>query len=359
MKQKSEKDPRSQESGKAGDKSIRQLLEQAGRRPDIPTADFRSIKAAARVEWQQLVDTRRSRKSWWTMMTPLPAAAGILVVLALGIWWRAETVRPGLEAIASIELFSGDVWLEQRAEMAGAELALTEGGSLTAGMELVTSDNPEGSPSLISVRLTNGQSVRLRSGTRARFSSKSRIELLHGAVYVDSGSAAHQSGVEISTPFGSVFDVGTQFEVRVGEADETLRIRVRSGSVSLVREQGQYSASVGEELLVQQDGSVSRGSYEPFGSDWEWILNAAPALDIEGLPLADFLDWAAAETGLEVQYEDQVLAGSASTIELHGTIDGLRPDEAVVAVLPGTGLGHRIEAGILFVSRLPAGGGGV
>jgi len=190
--------------------------------------------------------------------------------------------------------------------------------------------------------------------------SSSQIELLEGAVYVDSGpDLSSRASVEIATPFGIVSDIGTQFEVRLGDTVEALRVRVRSGSISLVSGHEQYAAAIGEELTVTADGSVSRGAYETFGTDWGWILSAAPTLDIEGLPLRDFLNWVAIETALQIRYEDDVLAGSVSAIELHGTIEDLRPDEALVAVLPGTGLGHRIEDGTLLIMRLPPGSGGV
>ena len=337
-----------------GDKEIRKLLEKAGRRPEIPAADFRGIKAVARAEWQQLVEAKRSKTRWWKLLTPLPAAAGILMVLALAWWWRTETVRPAVQAVATVELIKGDVRLE------GGDSQLAAGVPLSQGVELTTGASRDAHPGFVSIRLAGGQSLRLDSATRARLTSGSQIELLEGAVYVDSGpDLPSNTSVEISTPFGNVSDIGTQFEVRVSDTEEALRIRVRSGSISLVRGQEQYAAAVGEELTVGANGSVNRGLYETFGTDWDWILSAAPNLDIEGLPLRDFLDWVAAETALQIRFEDDVLAGSVSTIELHGTIEDLRPDEALVAVLPGTGLGHRIEGGTLTITRLPPGSGGV
>ena len=92
-----------------GEKEIDELLKQAGRRPEIPATDFRVIKAAARAEWRQLVESKRNRKRWWGLPTPLPAAAGILLVLALAWWWRAETTRHTVQEVATIELLRGDV----------------------------------------------------------------------------------------------------------------------------------------------------------------------------------------------------------------------------------------------------------
>ena len=340
------------------EREVRQLLEEAGRRPEIPQDDFRVIKAATRAEWQQFVDARKGRRRGWRgLMTPLPAAAGILLALLLAFfWWQREPELPPAEAVATIELFSGDVWLE---ESLGATHAIA-GGSLTPGTELVTGDSSDGRRNLLAIRLANDQSLRLDSGTRARLDSTSRIELIRGAVYVDSGlHPSDQTAVEISTPFGSVVDVGTQFEVRLGDEDQPLRVRVRSGSVFFADGDGEHTATAGEELLVRLDGSVARGNYGASGGEWDWILSAAPALAIDGLALTDFLDWVAAETGLEVRYEDEVLVDAATAIELHGSIEGLRPDEAIIAVLPGTGLAHEVDDGTLSIRRLPPGGGGV
>lgn len=338
---------------------VRQLLEQAERRPEIPPAYFRVIKAAAHQEWRQLVEAKKSRIRWRAFMTPLPAAAGILVVAGLAFWWRSASVPTVSATIASIELSSGDVWIEEQPGESARESQPASGDNLGAGVELVTGSGIDDPPALIAVRLANGQSVRLHPGSRARLVSPTHVELLKGAVYVDSGDAQDLEGIEIFTAFGTVFDVGTQFEVRMSETEETLRVRVRSGSISLVREAGTHSATIGEELRVDGDGVISRGTYNRSGADWDWILSAAPALDIEGQPLNSFLDWVSDETGLEITYEDQVLAGAATTIELHGTIEGLRPDEALVAVLPGTGLDHQIDGGRLIIRRRPLGSGGV
>jgi hypothetical protein len=337
-----------------GEEEIHELLEQAGRRPEIPTTDFRIIKAAAKAEWQQLVESKRSHKRWWELPTPLSAAAGILLVLALAWWWRAETTVPAVQEVATIELFRGDV------SLVGEDRQPAVGASLGQDVELLTGAGNGEHADVVSLRLAGGQSLRLDSATRAILTSSSKIDLLEGAVYVDSGPDLPGSqSVEVSTPFGTVSDIGTQFEVRVNKTEGALRIRVRSGSISLVRGQEQYAAAMGEELAIGADGSFNRGLYEVSGTDWDWILNAAPTLDIEGLPLRAFLDWVARETSLQIRYEDDVLAGLVSAIDLHGTIEGLRPDEALVVVLPGTGLGHRIEGSMLFITRLPPGSGGV
>ena len=66
--------------------------------------------------------------------------------------------------------------------------------------------------------------------------------------------------------------------------------------------------------------------------------------------MQSFLDWVARETALEVRYHADIEA-SAPGIRLHGTIEHLRPDEALAVVLRGSGLDYRIEEGELLVLR--------
>lgn len=332
------------------DDEIRDLLEQAGHRAEIPTEDFLAIKANARAAWMQLVDARASRQRWWGILSPLAAAVGILLLVGLAWVWRHQTAPPAPASVATVELLSGDVRLAETA--AGGDVALEIGAGLPAGTALETRQQGDGTPGLVALRLAAGQSLRLSPGGRARLVSAATIELLAGAVYVDSDAASEDSGVVVLTPYGSVTDIGTQFEVRLGATADGLRVRVRRGLVALAHANEQHTAKQGEELAVAADGSVDRALYDPIGPDWDWVLSAAPTLEIQGVTLSRFLDWVARETSLVVEFEDEALAGAATAIELHGSIDGLRPDEAVHAVLPGTGLDYQIEAGKLRIERL-------
>ncbi|MGH2651937.1 MAG: hypothetical protein ACRDHK_12100, partial [Actinomycetota bacterium] len=69
------------------------------------------------------------------------------------------------------------------------------------------------------------------------------------------------------------------------------------------------------------------------------------------------LDWIGRETGLRIEYGDPTIASDASTIVLHGSIEGLRPDETLAAVLPTCGLGHSVEGGALILDRAFPGSG--
>jgi hypothetical protein len=63
------------------------------------------------------------------------------------------------------------------------------------------------------------------------------------------------------------------------------------------------------------------------------------------------LRWVSRETAWRLQYEDEALAELATTIRLHGSIEGMAPDASVAVVLPGSGLDYRLEGGALRITR--------
>jgi hypothetical protein len=313
------------------------LFETAGRRPEVPTADLAAIKAAARLEWQRLVNSRQRRWQGFRSLTPAALAAGLALVLVIGWWWMSRGFQPAAEMLATIDLLAGEIRVEAAPERPGDQVrAPFIGDALRVGDRLVTAERREESRSWASLRWASGHSVRLDSGTEVLLASKGRLELQKGAVYLDSANASDSTAsLEVMTPFGSVREIGTQFEVRLEEGESAaLRVRVREGEVALVRDDHSHSVAVGQELTLTRDGSLSRSEVARYGSEWEWVLAAAPGFDIEGATLAAFLDWVSRESGWSVKYADEA------------------PVDSLGVVLPATGLGYRLESGgTLLVTR--------
>lgn len=327
---------------------IQQLLESAGRRPEVPPGDLAMIKAAARAEWQEAVAARQ-RSSRFAL--PLALAASLILALAVGWWWFRQGTPIARDVVATVERLEGDVELRGPPDF-GPPARLAVGQTLVAGAELATVQGPAGQPARLAIRLASGSSLRLDTGTSLQLRSSTSLELKTGAVYFDSG-AARTSGrtIDISTPFGEVYDVGTQFEVRLADAEAPLRVRVREGAVSVVTGAETHSAQAGVELTLGADGSVARGAVAPYGPAWEWVLAAAPTLDTAGVSLGAYLDWLSRETGWQVRYADEALAASVTGIRLYAPIEGLSPDESVGVVVPSSGLGYRLEDGTLMITE--------
>lgn len=323
---------------------LRRLLETAGPRPPVPPEELAAIKAAAREDWRSSLGRqgRGHRRGRWRMAAPLALAATLVIALVLGLWWRVLRSPAGSATVATIERVRGTVRAEGVALETGAELA--------AGSEIATaSGDPE--PAWVTLRLVGAQSVRLRAGSRLRLVDGSALELLEGAVYVD--SAVEGQSLEVRTPLGNVRDVGTQFEVRLGGGGGSLRIRVREGAVELRRGAEIHSAVSGEEVTLDRDGALERRAITPWHDDWEWVLAAAPSLEVEDPSLDDFLAWLSRETGWRIRFEDDALAASAAERKLGllgSSLAGLSPADTVV-VVQAMGLDYRLDRGVLLIER--------
>ena len=325
----------------AEEQEVRNLIVEAGPRAAPPASEVAAIKEAARGEWRQMVRRERRRGRARRLRGGLALAASVLVAVAVGWWWthRAPLAGP---MVAGVELVTGAVG-------AGDGAALAAGAELTAGAVVETSGRTGGAPAGVALRLAGGQSLRLAGDSRVRLASASRLELVRGTLYIDSGPGA--GSVEVVTALGTVRDVGTQFEVRLEADASALRLRVREGECSLEAGGDSYLAARGEQLSLLGDGSVARAEIEPYGPQWDWVLATAPGIEIEARSLSVFLTWVSRETGRGVRYADPELARTAAAISLHGSTEGLAPDEALEWVLRSSDLAYELDGGSILITR--------
>lgn len=316
---------------------IARLIRLAGARPAVAAERALRAELAVRAAWQAAVAARRRRLvATWGGALALAAA----LALALGLAWRGPAAPPVAPLAGTVERLSG-----------GAELAAADGGvspllpgaRLTAGGAVTTAADGR-----VAVRLATGASLRIDVGSRLAFATPTRLVLERGAVYVDSQSDVP---VTVETPWGTVEERGTQFEVRVGAG--AVRVRVREGGVSLSGERGTWDGAAGDELLLTQAGELTRGNVPFHGAAWSWTQEIAPAYRLEGRTLGDFLAWFGRETGREVRWSGGAEPARALPVVLHGSVEGLSPEQALAAVLPTCGLAHRLEGGAvtLFPNR--------
>lgn len=350
------------ERGSGDGERVASLLEKAGPRPEVPAEDLAAIKQAFRSAWEERCGrgagrgagrraTRPARGPW------LALAAALVAGLGLAGWWWSFGPGAGPGTLARVEAVAGPVTVRPAGETAGPS-RLSAGMEIAAGAAVETAGAGEAGAAWAAMRLTDGHSVRLDSASLVRLTGAFSLSLERGAVYLDSGGSREAESVTVRTPLGVARSLGTQFEVRLlGRETPSMRVRVREGDVRVEAGRTAYAAGPGVELTLHADGSVTRSSVAFHGPPWRWTLQAAPPLEIEGLPLDAFLDWVARETGWEIRYADPKLAAKAKEIVLHGSMGELTPDQALEGVLPGAGLEHRVEGGTLTVRRAPADGG--
>lgn len=313
------------------------LIRLAGRRPAVPEDVAARVRAAAHEHWQSGL-RQRARARWLWRGAALAAAASIVLAIAWSLL-RVEPSPGGPPALASVRVESlvGPARAGGRPLQAGAEVP--------AGSGIET-----GKGGRVAVRLPSGHSVRLDESSRIRILERLALALDRGAVYVDSGVHARTAEpLSLRTPLGEIRETGTQFEVRL-EAD-SVRIRVREGSVALRAADGLHQVDAGTELAADGRGAAMTREIPGYGPEWEWITRIAPMPELEGLSVRAFLDRITREGGWALHFANEEAARHAAETVLQGSVSGMTPEQALEAVLPTCGMIHRIEEGRLIVDR--------
>ena len=310
--------------------SVAQLLRLAGHRPAVPARDAAIVKEAARAEWRRAVKAqRRKRFLFGGAGSLLAAAAVLLLVLNPRI---QDAVWPGSKApVATVVTTSGAVTLAGQ----GPE-------GLQAGAEIETAGDGRAI-----LQLADGSSLRLDVDSRLRLVSGSVLDLDRGAIYVDSPPAS--GSLELRTPLGVARDIGTRFEVRLPTDTGSLLLRVRDGEVELTRGDDVHRAFAGEEIEILADGTAQQRPLAAGSLLWLGALLPSYPREIELSPVAEFLEWAAGESGLEVvDYVDVDARNLCVSLERSGPTAGLTLGEAVTLALPSQ-LEHRVTGDHLVI----------
>jgi ferric-dicitrate binding protein FerR (iron transport regulator) len=323
---------------------IADLIRLAGRRPEPAAFRVARVRKAVEAEWRRTVD-RRSRSVVWRWSL----AAAALALAAL--WFRAASppLAPRPADVATVVRVDGSARL---ASPASAVRLLAIGDRLVAG---AAADTTAGGR--LALQLASGIALRVKEGTRVVVEGPASVRLEHGTIYVDtkSGSVDPKSGasasrrMDVRTPQGTVYNVGTRFEVGAGSGG--VRIRVRDGEVRVDRAGPEVRVIAAQAVTLHPDRRVEWMSEPPFGKDWSWVEAVAPPFVIEGATLERFLNWVSGELGLTWRYADRAAERYGRTVVLHGSIEGLTPQEALEAVVPTCGMSQRTSRGELIVAR--------
>jgi ferric-dicitrate binding protein FerR (iron transport regulator) len=318
----------------ADEDPIERLVRLAGTRPSASSERTARVRASAHVEWSRTVAARTRRRRFATAAAGLALAAmGLLIVQ----YSTGRGARPPAAAavVATLSVATGAVTLENRPS-ADEPVSLPVGGVIHASRVVHTSTEV-----FAALTLTSGSSLRMDQSTRLRLESPRDVVLLAGRLYVETAPGSREGSLQVHTAHGDVRDVGTRFEVRLG--DGQLRVRVRDGEVIVQASGATARAGRGMEISTAADGLLTQAA-APYGSDWEWIAKTAPPFALNGRTLAEFLEWISAASGYSIVFEGNAGAAAKTTL-LQGSVDGLTPDEALDVVLPSTGLEHRIIDG--------------
>ncbi len=336
---------------------IEELISGAGRRPQVPAQDLERIRAQVADHWSASnAPSKRQSASW---LLPVAATATV-VIAALAIFWPARTSAPTSGPFARVELVSGDVWLAENPDTENPDIgnpntldvdaAVTPNVGVGNSAFVLTGPTPTSTGAgRVALRLAGGGLLRVDAGSAVRLSEKNQVDLNRGAIYFDSQDAS--TPVEIVTRYGVVRDIGTQFEVRIDDSEEGLRVRVREGKVALGVGSAFQTAVSGEELAVDATGATQRTPIPVYGPAWDWVLEVTQVPTLESESLDAFLNWFARETALQLDYHPDNLAERVKEITVYNPVRDMTPFEVLDAVLAGSGLVYEVDGPSLHIAR--------
>jgi FecR protein len=299
------------------------------------------VRLVSEREWRAATQTTpasrrwlRSSRLWGYPGVALAAGCAALVLLSV-----RGTGPPGA-AFGSVARLAGGT-LERQVGFLWHE-SLPAGSILRVGDRLVARGG-------VLVALAPGGTLRVAPQTRFAVAATTRLDLHDGSLYVDTPTVS--GPLQVSTARGTVEHVGTEFEVT--SAGQQVRIRVREGRVHFGSGSESLLADAGTELLVSAAGSALRRPIATSGSEWAWVMALAPAYQIEGQPLTNFLNWVSRELGQPLQFSGARTQELASQVTLHGSIDGIAPLDALAQVLATTSLRYELRAGVIQLHSAP------
>lgn len=302
-------------------------------------ADELRVRETLHAEWQTVVGRRIwvARASWG-----MAAAVALLLAVTVLVQVQPSLLYGEPPTVASLARVDGDIAV-MRDGVVLPDSTLTPGLPILGGQVIDTRGGRA------AIDLAQGGSLRLDADTRIALVSSREIELLRGALYFDSqlaGEAAEP--LTVRTRVGSVRDVGTQFIARL--EPDLIELSVREGAVAVTRGSEQIEAHVGEQLTVPDAGAPSRTSVAPFGAEWGWAEQLAPAYDLDGQTVFDFLSWLQRETGRRVVFVSPEAESRARRAVLRGGRIDLEPMPMLRAVLATTDFRYSVTAGEIAVA---------
>lgn len=333
---------RNKNQTQSADEIFISLLGQASPRQKAPEGDEREIRQAAMAEWKKITGKRRARRR----LVSLAIAATLVMVLAslINVSRLAETDMD-LQQIAKVERQIGEIIIFEPATDTWRPLAESD-VVLSTGQIIETSGGAR-----IAVSWNAGGLLRIDEKTRISLTAKDQMQLHSGRLHYDSKSLYSNQqplvNLLIETPYGTVRHMGTQFMADL--AGDALSVSVREGEVAISGDSIETLVLTGEQVIINESGIKERQSILPYSEEWKWVQEIAPAFELDGRSMFEFLQWISSESGYVIEYETESAKSLAEETILHGKID-LPPMKALEIMFQTADLVYELHGGVILVS---------
>lgn len=317
---------------------LAELIRGAGRRPKPPAEHYDAVRHAARSAWQAKVRSRTRIRRIYAL-----AASILIASLVVPIAYQYLPSHP--ERVAFAQALRGEV-LRMSPMGETSEVIGNVGAFIEAGDRLRT-----GAESGAAFSLGPSTSLRLNGDTEVVVSSDDSITLIAGAAYLDTGHRDNSTTLTVSTPFGTIRDIGTQFEVFTSALG--MRVRVRTGSIEWTQN-GRTPARTGssEQLDVTSTGELRRTVFPKFHPEWDWVQRLARPPAGQDRSILGYLQWIADEMGRELTFDSTNTELRAELATWNRNLGGLTPAEALSLIDQGSDFDYSINTdGEILITR--------
>jgi Fe2+-dicitrate sensor, membrane component len=314
------------------DSDIRDLLQRAGKR-EQPDADMMNeLRQTTYAAWQQAVkQNRQAKRRRW--LTGVALAASVFAVTALvGFQLTRGFGEPSVR-VAAVAYQQGAINIISKSREANRLTALFSRSEPHSNGENVSNRSVANQPlysndiistaadGLVRLELADSTVLILAADTALQLQSASRVKLIKGKLYLDSPGT--KASTDITTAWGNIRDIGTQYELSVDES--RLQVAVREGQVEIsLRDQKPVYAGVvnnlGDVIVIDRSNKITTTKVAANDDYWMWAQSASAGLNLEGLSVYDLLTWAGRVTGKSVTYESTQIKYNAQHTHFSGGV---------------------------------------
>jgi ferric-dicitrate binding protein FerR (iron transport regulator) len=329
-----------------GEAMIGKLIAAAGPGETADAEAKQRVYDAVQARWHETVQARTrqetERHNRFRRFRIYGLAAS-LAIAAVTVYWLQGFAPEDAGGTAIAELARVEGSAERLRDGEIVRLASQDAG-IRAGDELRT-----GADGKLSIAIGDNLSLRVNVDSNLVLTAVDEIQLLAGTIYIDSGADAVSSSLEVTTPFGTVEHVGTQYEVHVDMPG--LRVRVREGAIAYMGEAGVVMGAAGQQLDIDAAGIRSIAEIAPDDNAWAWVTDLAALPFARDHRVAEVLAWVARERGLVLVYEDEILAERLADDNFRGQdLSGYSPADVLEVIdLGATEFRYEITNGQLVV----------
>jgi ferric-dicitrate binding protein FerR (iron transport regulator) len=339
--------PHADEPADKQDDKLAQLLASVEPRKAPPAHIEAQVRAAVHAEWLHLTQRRKAKQQHrW-----LAAAAVLVCAISVGWWVRNTIDTKGQVTVASSAAATTVAVIAQLHGAAALNDVIAAPTNQIHSSDVLRTHENAG----MRIELQNGASLRVAANTELHWLAVDSVQLVQGAVYVD--SHANAAPFTIHTPHGDVTHLGTRYLVDVEQ--QLLRVAVREGEVAIHPARNQLSdrmsdqVSVGalQQVQMEANGEIVRNDLQLGDVVWQWADALAQPFTMENRSVAEFLQWVASETGCELNYSSATVKNAASNTVLHGQSGTQAPLQAMQVVLATTDFHASVQGRQLVITQ--------